>query len=139
MPTILPCVPGHYEYSYGDLLGPYYYDTDPLYSLLKCFCGVFQITAEGGDAGGGISFALGESCGARSFKMQGTRGGIVADMAEVWANGVRIWSSDCAATAFDSGWIAVPAGTTTMQANVVALCAGGSDTYWYFNFAVFCD
>jgi hypothetical protein len=139
MPVLLPCaVKTHYSWSFGDTYGPTTYP--PEYTGADCFCGYDIIEDDGGDEGFSLTFPVNNGCKTNArWRITGTRGGSVPDRVKVYRNSVEIWSSDCAATDFDSGNYTLATGTESMQITVTPKCDGSTtNTYWSFYFTIDC-
>jgi hypothetical protein len=139
MPVLLPCaVKTHYSWSFGNTYGPTTYPNDNHY--FDCFCGYNIIEDDGGNAGFSLTFPVNNGCNTNArWRITGTRGGDIADRIRVYRNGTEIWTSDCAATDFDSGNYTLAAGTETMQIVVNPKCDGAPGvTYWSFYFTIDC-
>lgn len=129
--TVFPCtIDTHYAWSFGAVTGPH--------TIPEPWCGLIYAEDDGGDEGFSLTFPFNVGCASNVyFRIYGTRGGVQPDRIKVYCDGVAKYTSDCAATDFDSGNVLVPAGTVQMQVTVLANCAGGSGTYWSFYWYAF--
>jgi hypothetical protein len=137
MPALKLCANKWHQYwDYGGIYGPIEYGVD----WFDCYCGLANGNDDGENEGLNLTYPVRIACGSSAwFQCVGGRGGDVADLIKIYFNGSVAWTSDCAATDFDSGVISVPSTTTSITVEVIADCAFTSAyTYWYISWALRC-
>ena len=135
--SLLPCaIKTHYSWAFGSVYGPTTYP--PETTTFDCFCGYTTVEDDGGDEGFNLVIPANVGCASAIFRIAGTRGGAVSDRVKVYCDATLKYDSGCGFTDFDSGDVAIPAGTVTMQISVEPKCSGTDSTYWSFYFSITC-